>query len=856
MSTETPPIFINYRKNDTFDVALRLADALDAHFGPASYFLDRNIKPGKVWPEEIKSAVAGARIVLVLVGRDWLNASDHNGIRKLEQEDDWVRQEIETALTAGAEVVPVRVNGAGALTAKDLRHVPTMLPLASIQAIKLSSAHWRVTFDRLANRLADAGVVAISRESTADSTRNRGVIPDTGQFVGRRLELDLIAKALPAVGTQGVVVVYGPPGVGKSAVARAYAQEHQADYANGVFEINMSYVDVPHGLTSVVAPTLGIEVSDTPDEHRYYSVLRKLGESTLLVYDNVESVDAVQRWYPARNEATHIIVTTNQLQLRSRTNVEIRLLDDETSLELVRAVAGPTVMERFGTQLIRRAGGLPVQLKPAAVQAARRLRRHKSPNDELSTQTQESFSQPWGSLSHEARTMLKATVHFALEGIREDWLGQRMPEAEGWSANTIDEALGECVDASLIESVDSGRYRIHGLVREFVRNVDHTSHLSTFKAAQRDGFTKAALDVEESAGDADRILDLMCYPLELSDWVAERSGDEFSADQAHDIGQGLQAIGLFSAAKPWFELAVNAKEHGVRGGSNNYRTLGSSQHQVGWCLSQMGSTADAKEWFERAVESHRKGDGNGGIDHRGLGQGLHQIGWCLAEEKQLNAALDAYQQAVEQKLLAIDSGHEDHDSLGKSLHNLARLLFKNGDLRAARCKYEEAVRAKEKGDANRKVDYLVVGRSLHQIGKCCLRMGKYEDAVNWSELSIEAKRRGDVHGRVDHETIGRSLHQIGACLEQQGQHAKARSYYESAADEKQLGDVYGRIDHTSIGDSLHHLGACLERQGHHDEARLYYERAVRQKSLGDVRQTVDGKGLDESESALENLRRN
>ena len=49
----------------------------------------------------------------------WLRAHDpETFVRRLDQEDDWVRKEIETALGAGSLVVPLLVEGAKAQAGK------------------------------------------------------------------------------------------------------------------------------------------------------------------------------------------------------------------------------------------------------------------------------------------------------------------------------------------------------------------------------------------------------------------------------------------------------------------------------------------------------------------------------------------------------------------------------------------------------------------------------------------------------------------------------------------------------------------------------------------------------------------
>src|SRR5262249_5729349 len=55
---------------------------------------------------------AQCKVMLVLIGPDWLNSSDEQGRRRLDFPDDWVRLEIAHALKRGVTVIPVCVGGA------------------------------------------------------------------------------------------------------------------------------------------------------------------------------------------------------------------------------------------------------------------------------------------------------------------------------------------------------------------------------------------------------------------------------------------------------------------------------------------------------------------------------------------------------------------------------------------------------------------------------------------------------------------------------------------------------------------------------------------------------------------------
>jgi hypothetical protein len=103
-------IVLSYRRSDSQAIAGRIADRLIAQFGDHSVFMDvDNIPFGIDFRQHIQSVLAQAEVLIAVVGPDWLGA----GGSRIQEEDDPVRVEIETALRQDIMVIPVLVNGAG-----------------------------------------------------------------------------------------------------------------------------------------------------------------------------------------------------------------------------------------------------------------------------------------------------------------------------------------------------------------------------------------------------------------------------------------------------------------------------------------------------------------------------------------------------------------------------------------------------------------------------------------------------------------------------------------------------------------------------------------------------------------------
>jgi hypothetical protein len=92
-------LFISYRRKDTGAYVDRLAQRLGV-FKLSVWYDRKGIDPGDRWGDEIRSALSDCPVVLVLIGRHWVDSRLHDPV-------DWVRREIDLANTMQKTVVPV-----------------------------------------------------------------------------------------------------------------------------------------------------------------------------------------------------------------------------------------------------------------------------------------------------------------------------------------------------------------------------------------------------------------------------------------------------------------------------------------------------------------------------------------------------------------------------------------------------------------------------------------------------------------------------------------------------------------------------------------------------------------------------
>jgi TIR domain-containing protein len=133
-----PRIFISYRRSDSRTFVGRVYDQLVREFGPSNIFRDvDDIPPGSDFREILEREVAQCDVLLVMMGATWANATNDQGQKRLENPDDFVRIEVESALRLrDKRVIPVLVGGANMPSEAELPSA-TLKRLPYLNAVSL-----------------------------------------------------------------------------------------------------------------------------------------------------------------------------------------------------------------------------------------------------------------------------------------------------------------------------------------------------------------------------------------------------------------------------------------------------------------------------------------------------------------------------------------------------------------------------------------------------------------------------------------------------------------------------------------------------------------------------------------------
>ena len=104
--------------------------------------------------EAIQQSLNQCSVVLIVIGPEWLDIKNEDGSRRLEDENDWVRKEVNLALSSSVRVIPVLVQDA---TMPEKEKLPDDIKgLADLHAFSISNSqtHWSFDVRRLVEKIA------------------------------------------------------------------------------------------------------------------------------------------------------------------------------------------------------------------------------------------------------------------------------------------------------------------------------------------------------------------------------------------------------------------------------------------------------------------------------------------------------------------------------------------------------------------------------------------------------------------------------------------------------------------------------------------------------------------------------
>jgi predicted ATPase len=280
-------VLISYRRSDSAGVVGRIYDRLVARYGAESVFLDVDKIPfGVDFREHVRERLAGADVVVAIVGSNWLGTND--GHVRIHDDDDPVRMEIEAALAAGTALCPVLIDGARMPTERDLP--PALSRFAYVNAAPLDAGR---DFEHDVNRLiasldALLGPKAPPLPAAADAREapSSNLPRQLSSFVGRAEDVAEIEALLEE---SALVTLVGAGGAGKTRCAVKVGAALLDGSGDGVWFVDLAPLVDPTLVAGATALALG--APESINRSALETVLAYLKRKRLLlILDNCEHV--------------------------------------------------------------------------------------------------------------------------------------------------------------------------------------------------------------------------------------------------------------------------------------------------------------------------------------------------------------------------------------------------------------------------------------------------------------------------------------------------------------------------------------------------------------------------------------
>jgi DNA-binding SARP family transcriptional activator len=617
-------------------------------------------------------------------------------------------------------------------------------------------------------------------------------------FAGRAAEM----AALPG---DGVVVVSGTAGVGKTSLAVQWAHRNAGRFPDGRLYVNLRGFDPGGAVATDPAEAIrgfldafGVPAERIPaglpaQAELYRETLA--GRRVLIVLDNARNADQVRPLLPGVPECLVVVTSRDRLGGLDARSVTLDLLTPGEADELLtrrlgaeRVAAEPDAVRR----IVDRCARLPLALAIVAARAAIR------PDATLAALAGELDGATLDALrSGDPATDVRVVLSWSLRAVSPAAarLFRLLSHHPGLSFGTHAAAslaglppdravslLDELTRANLLAEAAPGRFGFHDLLRAF------------------------AAEQNDRSGDDGAMLRLLDHYLHTAHPAALRLYPRWDRLplEAPRAGVAVVALGSYEAALDWF-----TSEHGgLVALVERAAAAGSDAHawQLAWVFTAFLLRRGYSD--EQAAVSHIALAAAGRLGDR-VGQGNAERGLAMSHERwgRFEVARSHFEKALLQYAEAGEHFGQAHTHIG--LTSVAERL---GDAAGALRHAEQArEQARQAGDRPTEA------HALNAIGWCHAQLGNHQQALDhcWRSLTMLDELGGDRDGEA------LSWDSLGYIYKELGDYAQAVTCYRRCIDLfEALGDRY------FMADSLVCLGDVHAAAGSADDARAAWQQAL------------------------------
>lgn len=649
-------------------------------------------------------------------------------------------------------------------------------------------------------------------------------------------------------------VLHGLGGVGKTQIALEYAHRHALEY-NAIFWIGAETDEQIFLSLLRIAEMLQLPEREKRDQQHIVTAIQRwlsTHDKWLLIWDNVESLEVVQRFLPAARSGAMLFTTRRQapgtlgqgLDLLPMEREEgilfllrrAKMLESEASREQVQQFLQQTPTQHAAAvELVETMGGLPLALDQAGAYLEEThcglsayVERFRTRRATLLQQRGEDARDHPASVSttftlaitataerHPAvRDLLHACVLLQSDAIPEEifcqggvHLGATL-EAVCHDPLEWDRVVGiACAYSLLARQPEEHTLSMHRLMQAVLLDETGEEEQKQWQRRVIEVLNALFPDVQAipEPGAWKQCERLLPHVLQQGEGAAEAL---ICASLDFKAAYYLSQRGQYAEAEPLHVRALGLREQAL---GPDHPEVAASLHVLGILYFECGKYAEAEPLCLRALQ----------IREQALGADHPEVAHLLNNLANLYWVQRRYAEMEPLYLRAMNIGERvqgpDHQDVSRSLENLAMLYCEQG-------RYAEAeplrLRSLQIREQTLGPDHPWVASSLSNLAVLYIEQGRYTEA---EPLCVRAAQLRERVLGPEHPTLGFSLNNLAELYRGQGRYAEAEPLYLRALHtwERGLG-----VDHPYVAHPLNGLADLYREQGKNKEARAFYHRAL------------------------------
>jgi tetratricopeptide (TPR) repeat protein len=689
-------------------------------------------------------------------------------------------------------------------------------------------------------------------------------LPRNPFFTGREEILEALHTRLhveQVVALTQSYAIRGLGGIGKTQIALEYAYRHALEYS-AIFWIDAETIE--HIMTSLlhIAELLQLHERQEADQQRLVEAVQRwlsTHSQWLLIWDNVEDLELLQRLLPPARQGTTLITTRRQALGTLARGMDLapmgreegmlfvlrraRVLEPEASSERLHQLEESMPAEYAAAEILVEAmGGVPLAIDQAGAyieetgcsvftylqryeqQRARLLNRRGVLGGDHPHSVTATFLLASKRIEQEqnaAADLLHVCVLLHAEAIPEELLVAGAPYLGPELASLatdpyqLDQAIAALRSLSLVQRQPETRtlsmHRLlQAVLRERMSEHEQAEWLMRVIAALNAVFPDVT---HEAWGRCERLLP---HVLTVTTAFPDDAGDRELARVLRKAADYLTDRARYEQAEPLYQRALRIEK----------RVWGPEHPEVAYPLCglaylyyEQGKYQQAEPLYQRALQIRERVLGPA---HPDVAYTLERLGMLYWKEGKFEQAKRLFQRAL---YLQEQAKGAEHTEIAHLLNDLAILSVEQGEYEQAERLYQRALSMWERVLGANHPD---VAMALNNLADLYIELGKYAQA---EPLCEQALRIWQQALGAEHPEVAYALRHLADLYMEQGKYAQAEPLYRQALRiwEQALGP-----EHSNLAYPIHGLAVLFTRQGKYAQAEPLYRQALRiwEQALG------------------------